>query len=51
MFGLASSAAPGPVVGALDEARADRVVEDVLDRRLEVILVAHDPGGEALAEQ
>jgi hypothetical protein len=51
MFGCAGSAAPGPVLGALDEARADGVVEDVLNRGLEVILVVDDPGGEALAEE
>jgi hypothetical protein len=51
MFGCAGSPTPGPVFGAVDEARADGVVEDVFDRRLEVILVVDDPGAEALAEQ
>jgi hypothetical protein len=51
VFGSAGSAAPRPILGALDEAGADGVVEDVLDRRLEMILVVDDPGGEALAEQ
>jgi hypothetical protein len=51
MFGLAGSPAPGPVLGALDKGGADWVVEDVVDCRLEMILVVDDPGGEALAEQ
>jgi hypothetical protein len=51
MFGLVGAAAPGPVLPALDEAGADGVVEDVVDRSLEMILVADDPGREALAEQ
>jgi hypothetical protein len=50
MFGYVGSAAPGPVLGAFDEARADGVVEDVLDGLLQVILVVDDPGAEALAE-
>jgi hypothetical protein len=45
------STAPGPVLGSIDEASAHRVVEDVGDRRLEVILVLDHPGGEALPQQ
>jgi len=33
------------------EAGADRVLEDVLDRRGEVAVVFGDPGGEAVAEE
>jgi hypothetical protein len=36
---------------AFDEPGADGVVEDVGDRRLEVIVVLDDPRGEALTEQ
>jgi hypothetical protein len=55
MFGSGGSpartAAPGPFFGAFRSARADRVVEDVFDRRLEMLLVFDHPGGEALAEE
>src|SRR3954463_8146080 len=44
-------AAPGPVVGMLHEPGADRVVQDVADRSLEVPLVADDPGAVAVAEE
>jgi hypothetical protein len=51
MFAFRSDGAPGPVFPPLDEARLDRVVEDVLHRVLEVTLVVDDPRCEALAEQ
>jgi hypothetical protein len=51
MFAFASDAAPRPVLAAVDQARADGVVEDVLDRVLVVVLVVDDPRGEALAEE
>jgi hypothetical protein len=51
MFASGSDGAPRPVLAALDEARADRVVEDVLERVLVVLLVVDDPGREALAEE
>jgi hypothetical protein len=51
MFGCAGSAAPGAVFRAFDESRSHRVVEDVVDRPLEVILVVDDPRREALAEE
>jgi hypothetical protein len=35
----------------VDQARPDRVLEDVLDRVGEVVVVLDDPGGKALAEQ
>src|SRR3954468_10172062 len=44
-------AAPGPVVGVVDESRADGVVEDVADRPPEVALVPDDPGAVAVAEE
>ena len=37
--------------GAVGEAGADRVLEDVLDRRGEVAVAFDDPGGEAIAEE
>jgi hypothetical protein len=37
--------------GAVGEAGADRVLEDVLDRRGEVAVAFDDPGGEAVAEE
>lgn len=51
MFAFASDATPRPVLSALDEARADRVVQDVLDGGLVVVFVVDHPGGEALAEE
>jgi hypothetical protein len=50
VFGSEGPAAPRPILGALDEARANRVVEDVFDGRLQVIVVADHPGREPLAE-
>src|SRR4051794_18714694 len=44
-------AAPGPVVGVVDEPGADGVVEDVADRPLEMALVADDPRPVAVAEE
>jgi hypothetical protein len=35
----------------VDQARPDGVLEDVLDRVGEVVVVFYDPGGEALAEE
>jgi hypothetical protein len=51
MFARASDGAPGPVACVADEACPDGVVQDVLDRGLEVLLVVDHPGGEALAEE
>jgi hypothetical protein len=51
MFARGSDGAPRPVLAALDEARADRVVEDVVERVLVVLLVVDDPGGEPLPEE
>jgi hypothetical protein len=43
--------APRPVFDAGDEARCDRVREDVLDRVSEVLVVLDDGRGETVAEQ
>jgi hypothetical protein len=51
VFGLRGHAAPGPVLAAADEARADGVVEDVLDRGREVLLVSDHARPEALGEK
>ena len=51
MFAFPSDGAPGPVFAASDDAGAYRVVEDVLERVLVVLLVVDDPGREPLAEQ
>jgi hypothetical protein len=51
MFAFRSDGAPRPVFPALDEARAYRVVEDVVKRVPVVLFVVDDPGGEPLAEQ
>ena len=44
-------AAPRPPRAVANEAGPDRVVEDVLDRRLVVLFAVDDSGGEALREQ
>jgi hypothetical protein len=51
VFGFRGHAAPGPVPAAADEARADGVVEDVLDRGGEVLLVPDHARPEALGEK
>jgi len=51
MFASAPDGAPRPVLAALDEARANRVVEDVVHGVLVVLFVVDDPGGKPLAEQ
>ena len=51
MFAFPSDGAPGPVLAPIDQAGADGVVEDVLERVLVVLLVVDDPGGEPLAEE
>jgi hypothetical protein len=51
MFACGSDGAPRPVLPALDEARAYRVVEDVIKRVPVVLFVVDDPGGEPLAEE
>jgi hypothetical protein len=51
MFACGSDGAPRPVFATLDESCPNRVVEDVLERVLVVLLVVDDPGGEPLAEQ
>jgi hypothetical protein len=51
MFAFASDGAPRPVLPALDEARAYRVVEDVVKRVPVMLFVADDPGGEPLTEE
>jgi hypothetical protein len=43
MFASRPDGAPGPIFSPLDEARSDRVVEDVLHRVLVVALVVDDP--------
>ena len=48
MFG---SGAPGPLFRALDESRADGVVENVGDRVLVVLLVMDHPRGEARTKE
>jgi hypothetical protein len=45
------SAAPRPVLGAVDQAGADGIRQHVLDRRLEVIFVMDHPRGEALGQE
>jgi hypothetical protein len=44
-------AAPAPFFGRFAEPGADRILEDVGDRCVEVILVVDDPGRVAVAEQ
>jgi hypothetical protein len=51
MFAWPSDGAPRPVLATLDEPRANRVVEDVLECVLVVLRVVDDPGGEPLAEE
>jgi hypothetical protein len=51
MFACRSDGAPRPVLSALDEACAHRVVEDVVKRVSVVLFVVDDPGGEPLAEE
>ncbi|MDF2753393.1 MAG: hypothetical protein K0S82_1776 [Gaiellaceae bacterium] len=51
MFACESDGAPRPVLPALDEACAYRVVEDVVKRVPVVLFVVDDPGGEPLAEE
>jgi hypothetical protein len=51
MFACGSDGAPRPVFATLDESCPNRVVEDVLERVLVVLLVVDDPGGEPLAEE
>jgi hypothetical protein len=51
MFACESDGGPGPVLAALDKARANRVVEDVVECVLVVLFVVDDPGGEPLAEE
>ena len=51
MFASGSDGAPRPVLAMLNESCANRVVEDVLERVLVVLLVVDDPGGEPRAEQ
>jgi hypothetical protein len=46
-----ASAAPGPLFRALDESRADGVVEHVGDRVVVVLLVVDHPGGEARTKE
>jgi hypothetical protein len=43
--------APRPLGAVADEAGADRIVEDILDRRFVVLLAVDDPRREALREQ
>jgi hypothetical protein len=51
VFGLLGHAAPGPVLATADEAGADGVVEDVLDRGGKVLLVPDHARPEALGEK
>jgi hypothetical protein len=52
VFGkAAANAAPRPFRTVFDEAGSDRVVEDVVDRSEEVILISDQPRGEAGTEQ
>jgi hypothetical protein len=51
VFDFAHFGGPGPVGRAADEAGADRVHADVLERVVPVLLVADHPGGEALGEE
>jgi hypothetical protein len=51
VFGSPGHTAPGPVLAAADEAGADGVVEDVLDRGGEVLLVPDHARPEALGEK
>jgi hypothetical protein len=51
MFASGSDGGPRPVVRIDDEAGADRVHPDVLERRVVVVLVVDHPGGEALGEE
>ena len=51
MFAFPSDGAPEPVFAPIDDAGAYRVVEDVLERVLVVLLVVDDPGREPLAEE
>jgi hypothetical protein len=51
VFGSPSHAAPGPVLAAADEAGANGVIEDVLDRGGEVLLVPDHARPEAFGEK
>jgi hypothetical protein len=51
MFPYGSDGAPLPVLGSVDEARSDRVVEDVREGCGVMLLVVDDPGGEPLGEE
>jgi len=51
MFASGPDGAPRPLVGVDDEARADRVVTHVFERRRVVVFVVDDPGREALREE
>ena len=46
-----SDAGPAVVVGFLDQAGADRVLADVLERCLEVIVGVDHPAREAVSEE
>jgi hypothetical protein len=55
VFGLsvfaASAPAPGPILGAVDEAGPNGIGQDVRDRVREVLLRVDHPGAEALTEE
>jgi hypothetical protein len=51
MFAFGSDGSPRPVIRAGDQAGADRVHPDVLERGLVVVLVVDHPGGEARGEE